>query len=79
MVYVHLKVRDEIINGTITTVTAGQTILGTENKLRTSKVHTHVEAHSVNDTYLGPCRPAETALHALDTIEPYNHLNEPGN
>lgn len=79
LVYVHLQVRSEIVDGTITTVTAGQTILGKESSLHTSKVHTHVEAHNINDTYWKPCEPAETVLHALDNIEPYNHLNEPDN
>lgn len=73
MVYVHLSPKSNLAIGS--TVTAGTTILGTEDKLETTYYHLHIEIHSKSGS-LSPHSPTPTVNKHMECMVPYNYLND---
>lgn len=73
MVYVHLSPKSNLDIGS--TVTAGTTILGTEDKLETTDYHLHIEIHSKSGS-LSPHLPTPTVNYHMECMVPYNYLND---
>lgn len=73
MIYVHLLPNSNLSNGN--TVTAGSTLLGTEDKLETSDYHLHIEIHPKSGS-LSPHNPTPTVFDSMSCLVPYNYLND---